>query len=331
MPRLEGEPTLLGHVGRKRVRFASTDEHGRLLPDTIRGYEAGETISISGALTAYWRGMHAEGLPKRSAIAIAGLARGDTISITKTRWILSRSGLQGMLQHPPLILNDFAAEAWAMHGGDVRPQEMFSRHAPLSLRRPGCYCIIGMNSGLGVAVLTRGDDGAVAVNSTEAGHSGFVAGSEEIARLAADMFPGKYPVPAEDLLSAPGLLAIYRALSRKAGKAPRLNSPEQITRDHVSDEIAHRACLLLCQAFWAYAGSLTPAYGAWDGILVTGDLASALRPVLRQAEMHAFFSGQGKYRRLLEEMPRGYAALTNGELIGAAEALLHRHGPAGPA
>jgi glucokinase len=322
------ESALLGHVGRKRIQFASTDDLGRLLPDSIRAYPAEEVISISGALAAYWRSTHSTGLPERSAIAIGGLARGDTMSVTKTRWILSRSGLQAMLGHPPLIINDFAAEAWALYGSDVRPQEMFSNQAPLSLRRPGCYCVIGMTSGLGVSVLTCSENGAVTVLSTEAGHSGFVAGSERIARLATDMFPDIYPIQAEDLLSAPGLLAIYNELSRKQGTVPKLRTPEEITRDFITDEMAFRACLLLCQAFWSYAGSLTLAYGAWDGILVTGGLAGALRSVLRRPEMQAMFVGEGKFRKTLEQVPRGYASLDNGGLVGAAEALQHQHRPA---
>lgn len=314
----------MGHVGRKRVQFALTGGVGQLRPETIRSFEADATISISGAMMMFGRDLGLDRLPRRSAIAIGGLARGETISVTKTRWYLSRSGLNAMMGHAPVILNDFAAEAWALLGADARAQEMFGRPETLSLRRPGTFCVVGITSGLGVSVVTRTEGGGVHVLSTEAGHSGFVAGSEEIAHLVAAMFPGRYPVAAEDVLSAPGLLLIYQALARLQNVTPKARTPEDITRTIASDSIAARACGLLCRAFWSYVGGLVMTYGAWDGVVLTGDVIAALRPVLRRPEVQAMFAGSGKYARLLEATPRAFVSLRHGALVGAAEALLHQ-------
>ena len=317
------EVALLGHIGRKRVEFALTGPQGQLRRETIRSYEADATISISGAMMMFGRDSKLGGLPKRAALAIGGLARGETISVTKTRWFLSRSGMRAMLGQPPIILNDFAAESWALLAADTPPQEVFSREAALSLQRPGTFCVVGMTSGMGAAVLTRTEGGAVHVIPTEAGHAGFVAGSEEIAQLVAAMFPGRYPVPAEDVLSAPGLLLIYQTLARQTRTTPRARTPEEVTRNTSTDPLAARACDLLCRAFWSHVGSLVISFGAWDGVILTGSVIGALRPVLRRPEVQACFLTPGKYARLLETVPRVLVTLQHGELAGAAAALLY--------
>ncbi|MBB3694750.1 glucokinase [Sphingomonas sp. BK580] len=313
---------LVGHVGRKRMRFALTDAAGQVRRDSVRSFTADTTVSISGAIMDFLRDARPDAPPHRSAFAVAGLPRGETVSITRGRWYVSRSGLRGMLGHAPLILNDFEAEAWAFHGADVRAEERFAGDEP-SLRRAGTYCVLGMTSGLGVSVLSRDAAGAVRVLATEAGHGGFIAVNEELARLAGEIFPGRYPVVAEDLLSAPGLVRLYETLARRRGTAPRWTSAEDITRAMASDPLAGEACTWLCRAFWSYAGQLTIIYGAWDGVIVTGGVAAALRPLLRLAEMAPLFAGGGKYARLLASVPRVYAALDDGELAGAAEALRH--------
>ncbi|TCP34218.1 glucokinase [Sphingomonas sp. BK235] len=324
MEQADAATALVGHVGRKRIRFALADADGRLRRDTLRTFAADTTVSISGAIMDFLRDARLPAPPARSAFAVAGLPRGETVSITRGRWYLSRSGLRGMLGHAPLILNDFEAEAWALHGADVRADESFAGGADFSLRRAGTYCVLGMTSGLGVSVLSRDEAGAVHVLATEAGHGGFVATTDELARLAAEMFPGRYPVVAEDLLSAPGLVIVYQALARRRGVPPRWTSAEEITRAMASDPLAGEACTWLCRAFWSYAGQLAIIYGAWDGVIVTGGVAAALRPILRLAEMAGLFAGRGKYARLLGGVPRVFTALDDGELSGAAEALRHR-------
>jgi glucokinase len=328
-----GEPSVLATVGRKRVVLALTDQGGALRPETIRSYDAEATSGVSDALSTFRRDLALPVLPKQSAIAVAGLARGDAISITRTRWIISRPGIEAMLGRPPLVLNDFAAEAWALYSADVRPAETFNGVAHPSLRKPGCYLLLGITSGLGAAVLRRDESGLVTVLPTEAGHGGFVAGTEELARLADDLYPGKHPVIAEDIVSAPGLLAIYELVARRRGFSSRAHTPEEVTRGIALDPIAREACELLCKAFWAQAGSLVQVFGAWDGVLLTGKVAQALRQFLRRPDTQSLFAGVSKYHRLLSGVPRGYAALEHSELVGLAEALRH-HGHkagAGPA
>lgn len=320
---------VLGSIGRKRVYLALSDDRGTLRADTLRSYGVDETTGVSAALIGFQRELGIPSLPARSAIAVAGLARGDAISITHSRWFISRSGLRAMLGAPPLILNDFAAEAWAACSAGMRVQETFGEAVAPNLRLPGCYLVIGITSGLGVAAIHRSTAGAITVLPTEAGHGAFAAVTDELAQLAIDLFADRHPVAAEEIISAPGLLAIYNLLARRDRMAAQASTPEEVTRSVPSNTVARAACTLLAKAFWAQAGSLVMTFGAWDGVLVTGGLVQAILPLLRQADTQAPFAASTKYRRVLQGVPRAMVSLHNAKLIGAAEALRHERIVAG--
>lgn len=311
---------VVGHVGRKGLRFALANMSG-VVPSTIRQYGADPGSSVSGALSAFRADLSLSRLPARLAIAVAGLPRGDAISITHTRWFVSRSGLQAMLGHPPLILNDFEAEAWALAGSNNGSLDPLGSSAAISLDQPGTYCVVGMTSGLGVSVLMRDYDGNLSVLATEAGHAGFLPASSKMSALCASAFPGQCPLIAEHLISANGLVSIYDALLAARKLPQRHMAPEAITRQYAVDPVAREACDLLCEAFWTYVGNLVLTYGAWEGVIVTGALATILRTTLGLAPMHAAMIGKGKYVRQLAAVPRALMNIENGELLGAAEAL----------
>jgi glucokinase len=311
---------VVGHIGRKQLRFALTDGHGAVAPASMRHYGANQGSSVSGSLSAFQRDMGLVTLPPRLGLAVAGLARGDVISITQTRWFVSRSGLQAMLGGSPLILNDFEAEAWALSRSAGAFATIGSAPA-VDVRRPGTFCVIGMTSGFGVAVLTREPSGKIHVQATEAGHAGFAPGSKPMADLVAAMFSDRFPVVAEHLISANGLVAIYNTIATMRQSPKWMTKPEDITRQIGSDPLAREACEMLCEAFWTYVGGLVLTFGAWDGIIVTGGVAHALCATLATPRMHEAFCGHGKYARQLSAVPRGLAAMEHGELHGAAEAL----------
>jgi glucokinase len=221
---------------------------------------------------------------------------------------------------PPLILNDFEAEAWALTGSPSSALTPIGATPGISLEAPGTYCVMGITSGLGVSVLTRNRSGSVHVLATEAGHGGFAPASRAMAELTGAMFPHRYPIVAEQLISANGLMAIYDTLAGHTS-ARKLATPEDITRLSSSDPAARRACEMLCEAFWTYASSLVLTYGAWDGVVVTGGMAAALRSILGSPRMETIFTGTGKHMRPLAAVPRVTATMNHCELVGTAKAL----------
>lgn len=305
---IEGR-AIVGHVGRKGMRLALVGTSGGIDPGTTRFHEAGAIVSLSGAISDFQRAMALPPGPIRSAFAVAGLVRGDAISVTRTRWFLSRSGLTGMLGHAPVILNDFEAEAWALAA-----HERAATH-------PTTHVVAGATSGLGVAVLRRDPARGVSVLATEAGHAAFAPPDAPLAALVAELFPGRLTIGAEELICASGLVAVYQALARAQGAAPRFSSPEAITAAATRDALAEAACETIAAAFAAHLGNLVLSYGAWDGVIVAGGLGQALSPMFHRPRTVAAFAGTSRHARQVAQVPIRFETLPEGELHGAAEAL----------
>ncbi|MES2441269.1 MAG: glucokinase [Pseudomonadota bacterium] len=313
---------VIADVGRRAVRLGLTDEAGQLRRETIRAFEPSEQSTISGALSAFGHACRLDRLPRRCAIAVSGAAVGDIISVTNSRWFVSRSGLAAMLQAPPLILNDFAAHAWAISAADSGARFDAIAGPALAPAGPGTRCLIGVGSGLGVAVVSQDARGRVTVLPTEAGHCHFMDGLPELRPVLLHLRKTRGALTAEDLLSERGLLAIYRAVVEIDGGIPRATDTAGVIQLALAarDASSARAVDLFARALWYFAGNMALAYGAWDGMMLTGSIAHALRGLIRQPA--ASFILDGPYHRQLREIPRAMVALDHAELHGAAQALL---------
>lgn len=315
---------LVADVGRTTIRLGLTDEKGKLRHDTVRAYDPSTQSTISSAISGFGRDSGLARLPRRCAIAVSGVPRGDTISVTNSRWILSRSGLASMLQAPPLILNDFAANAWAMSAEDGTGRIESLSTTSVKPHRPGAYCIVGVGSGLGVALLSRDEHGIVSVIPTEGGHTNFIAGMKEAGPIAEIVAGRTGYVTAEMLISGPGLVSIYKALAKIKGVPDRKVELADLLRPGATraDPLANQTLDFFSKALWHFAGNMVLAYGAWDGVILTGSVTAAAGSLLRRPDLADHFAIPGPFSRRLRTVPRSTAAYQYAELEGAAVALL---------
>lgn len=315
---------LVADVGRTTVRVGLTDEEGRLDHSTVREYDPTAQPTISTAISTFGTESGLKTLPRRAAIAVSGVPRGDTISITNSRWILSRQGLAAMFQAPPLILNDFAANAWAMSSKHISAQMEPLNGVPVRPDRTGTYCIIGIGSGLGVAMLSKDEHGFVNVVPTEGGHMGIMDGVPGLAPVLDKIRRGTSPVTAETLVSGPGLLAIYQALCAIQGRSSSGKTLHDLLAPTMmrGDPVIADALELFTKTFWHFAGNMVLGYGAWDGLILTGSITSTLKPTLRRSDFSRHFAIEGPYARRLRDVPIATASFKHAELEGAAVALL---------
>ena len=323
----EGLTAIVGDVGRQMIRLGLTDVTGELRRETIKAYEGATQSTISGALTSFARECGLNALPRRCALALSGAARGETISVTNSRWFISRSGLRSMLQSEPILINDFAAIAWSLTSvkGSARI-ERTEQGTICPATQPGTYCIIGIGSGLGVAVIQRDDFGHYSVLATEAGHCGFMPSAADWQPIVEIMRKSAICQTAEQFMSAAGLHRTYLACAEYLRTERRAaNSLEVVTlAESARDPAAIKAMDLIARALWQFAGNMVLSHGAWDGVILTGSLTHALAKVLRQPKVRDQFSLAGPYARELLRVPCSFASFDHAELEGAAQALLLR-------
>jgi len=323
----EGLTAIVGDIGRQTIRLGLTDAAGELRRDTIRAYAGATQSTISGALTTFARECGLNLLPRRCALALSGTPRGDTISVTNSRWFVSRSGLRSMLQAEPVLINDFAAIAWSLTSpkGSARI-ERTEQGLICPATKAGTYCIVGIGSGLGVAVLQRDEFGHYSVLATEAGHCSFAPTSLAWQPIIEIMRRSAICQTAEQFLSAGGLHRTYLACAEHLQVEKRAANSVEVVQlaETQRDQAAMKALDLIAQALWQFAGNMVLSHGAWDGLILTGSLTHALAKVLRQQSVRDQFCLAGPYARELMRVPCSFASFDHAELEGAAQALLLR-------
>jgi glucokinase len=313
-------PGVVGHVARDSLAFALVDEGGALDEGSIRSFKKEDQPTVSGGLSDFLRAAGTSLSPKRCALAVAGVARGDVVSITNSPWFVSRSGLASMLGNPPIILNDFAARAWALADRSRAQVETFhGAHLPM-LQSEGTRCLIGIGLELGVAALVQGPSGVSKVIASEAGASILPSSqslkSSVLERLHA---PGER-IEAYKVLSGIGLARMAQAMrgSSSSGKVPDLTAIRAVTNGR--DATDREALKIFCEVFWDFAANLTMTFGAWGGVLVTGEVAHMVKARLVEAARLGF-ARKGPHVRLLQAVPLSFVRIDHGELAGAALAL----------
>jgi len=172
--------------------------------------------------------------------------------------------------------------------------------------------------------MSRDEYGLVNVLPTEGGHLGLMHGLKGADRILEKLQVGDAPVTAETLFSGLGLMSTYNAVCDLQGRTPRCKSLSDLLSPAAmrSDPAVAETLEFVARGFWHFAGNIALAYGAWDGIILTGSITAALKSVLRRADLASAFNIKGPWTRQLTSTPKATISFKHAELEGAAVALL---------
>jgi glucokinase len=306
---------LVADIGRQSVRFGLTGGEAGLAPRDVRKFMTAEHPTFTSALVAYLGGLGLQDARLPSVLAVAGAARGDLINLTGSRWYISLSGVEAVLRVRPRALNECAANALALTMLPVSAFTQLHGPAPRAVAPGGNYVVIGSGTGLGVAALISAGDRLVPVQS-EAGHMAFAPTTPDEKTFAQYCTTKGIQLDVEVLLSAPGLLLAYEALS--GGK--KLGKPEEVTRGVGRDPVCTAVVRMFVGHLGAFAGDLALAFGAWDGVFLSGAISRALHPQLIDPGFRRRMESKAAFRRQLGEVPVALINRNDLELLGAAAA-----------
>jgi glucokinase len=299
------------------VRFGLTGGAGHpVAPRSVAAYTLAEFPTFTDALLGYLRGAGLATGDVRSAIAIAGAARGGMMHVTGSRWFVSVSGVAAVLGHTPLALNECAAAALALTTLPAGAYRALGGTGSWPVRAGGSYLVVSPRQGLGVAALVSHAGRLIPVE-TEAAHMGWTGATEEERRVAAHLARRNPATCLESVLAEAGLPAIYTAL----GGTARVTRTDDVLQLAPRDRVAVQALDLYAGVLGSALGDLVLAYGAWDGVVLTGALARSLVPRLGVAALRDRMADKDSFRRQLAQVPVALVAEAELELTGAAVAL----------
>ncbi|RST31785.1 hypothetical protein HMF7854_13785 [Sphingomonas ginkgonis] len=301
-PVMEGErPWLLieaSHEGAVRLATVSPSAQPHLgvvheigiagiptFTDVLQRFEREKNVPLSGL---------------RCGIAIAGAASGETISLVRSRWTISRAGLEAVLGHPPVILNDVAARAWATRSGTANIVPVRGIGTP-SFGRPGRYGMIMVEEGLGAAIVDVDRDSGARVLETEGGHMEFAPANEREERLAKAVRGTAAMVSWEMML----MLDRFDPLWSKA--LPELPEPD---RARLQTGLLGR-----------FAINLMHSFGAWQGMMITGSRAARMLEPGNRMAFDQEFSARRRFSRLVGAAPVWRVDQHEAVLAGIAQRL----------
>ena len=282
------------------LRFATVMPSSRPRVSSIHEIEIAGVPTFTDALQRFERekGVPLTGL--QCAMAIAGAASGETISLVRSRWTISRAGLQAIFGTQPVILNDVAARAWATRSGTVNIEPLRGMTMP-SFSRPGRYGMIMVEEGVGAAIVDVDRDSGVRVLETEAGHMDFSPTNDREEKLAKAL---RTKVPS---VSWEMILMLDRHDPIWGQACPELLEAERPR--------------LLATLLGRFAVNLMHSFGAWQGMMITGTRAGRMLETGNRVYFDSAFATRRNFSRLLIGASAWRVDQHEAVLTGVAERL----------
>lgn len=317
---------LVSDIGGTHARFALITTESVAHPELthIRLLRCNDYPNLDDAIRAYYKEMGIDAKHVIAAtIAVAGPVTGDRFSMTNNNWRFSQAEIRKALGYERFsLINDFTAIAWAIPG--LREDEYATIGAVTHGDEAAPVGIIGPGSGLGVGGFLRNGDGIVPLQS-EGGHSAFAPNDETELRILQILMRRYGRVSNERLLSGPGLVNLYQALSEIREQPAKSLTAADITAAALdrSDEVCREALRRFCSILGAIAGDLALMLCAKGGVYIAGGIIPRFIHFLSDSEFRQSFEMKGRFRDYNAAIPTRVILAEFPGLLGAAAHRVH--------
>jgi len=232
----------------------------------------------------------------RCGLSVPGATQGDSISLARSRWTVSRTGLASLFGRPPAIINEVAAVAWSALDPDTRVSPLGSFPSP-DYHKRGCWAAVSMDAGVGLATIVVDQFGNTQVLEGEAGHAGFAPGDRtETELLQVLQRAGKH-------------VSWERVISLDLDDPVWDQMDAQLSREHRAN--------LIAKCIGTFVGDVVVTLGAWNGAIIYGSHAMSVKSGRGQQLFNERFE-QKHLRRLMQMTPRWLLQRSDATLTGVA-------------
>jgi glucokinase len=314
----EGETWLVGDIGATNARFGLVSPKGKLLH--WHSYACEHYPTIDDAVTQYLGERAGLSMPRRAAIAVASPITGDWVTMTNHPWRFSIAALKARFGFERLeVINDFTALALALPR--LGPDDRMTVGGGAAV--PGVpLAVLGPGSGLGVSGLVPCGTGWVALTG-EGGHATMAPATDRESAVLDRMRRHFDHVSAERVLSGPGLVNLYSALSEINEVPSRGYTAAQITGLAMrgEDPVCAETTTMFCAMLGTIAGNLALTLGARGGVYIGGGIVPRLGKFFSDSPFRARFQAMGRFEPYLAAIPTHVVTHQLPAFLGCAAVL----------
>ncbi len=319
---------LTGDIGGTNTRLAvfRTETTGSSFDLLLeKTYSSQSHDSIERVLQRFLSDTGASGI-ERACFGIAGPVIDQVCDTTNLPWRVSAQHINTRFGFSETrLINDLEAIAWSIER--LGEGDLVSLNPGTGAAR-GNRSVIAAGTGLGEAGLYWDGQGYHPFPS-EGGHSDFSPTTPLEFGLYQSLLERHRHVSWENIVSGPGLLAIYDyLLGQRQGQIPSWlhTRMEQIGRTEAisaagleaSDPLCRESLELFVRLYGREAGNHALKIMATGGVYLGGGIAPKILPILKQEIFMQAFVDKGPMRRLMQAMPVSVILNDKAALYGAA-------------
>lgn len=311
-------------IGGTHVRFALAEVDGRIDLDEAVTLRVADHAALSLAWEEFGR-VIGTGLPDELAIAFAGPAGGDALRMTNNPWVIRPSSLKRELGiRKYILINDVGAIAHAVPL--LGPEQFDHLCGPEGLLPgEGVTSVIGLGTGLGIAMLVRSPDHHHVIE-TEGGHVDFAPLDEIEDRILAQLRRKFGRVSVERIACGSGLPTLHAALAVIEGQTAPAAEDRQLWSAALEgrDPLAVAALERFFLTLGSVAGDVALVQGA-NAVIIAGGLGHRLRDRFTDSGFAARFVAKGRFEPRMRSIPVKLFNHPQPALLGAAAAFVREH------
>lgn len=292
-------PVLIADIGGTNARFGLVTD---ALSD-VKQFPVVKTAAFPNLVDAMQETAfnHTAVYPRAAILAVAGPVRGDVIAMTNCPWVVEpRKLIDEFGFEIVVILNDFEALALSLPSMVEHDLEQIGNGG---LNPHGTKLVVGPGTGLGAAALVFARDTWVPLPG-EGGHINFGPITDQDFDIWRVMEPTNGRISAETFLSGPGIMRLYRALSKLADAPPAFTKAAEVTRAALDDTdmVARDTLDLFCTYLGRFAGDMAMFTMAKGGVYLAGGIVPRIVPILKRGAFRSSFEAKAPHDDLLGQV-----------------------------
>jgi glucokinase len=289
--------SLVGDIGGTNSRLGLVEQGSMAVRDIVA--QKNDDFSSLEASISHYLKQRGVSFLHAAAIAVAAPVDREVIRLTNRDWSFSAASLKAVSKAQSFrLLNDFEALAYSL---PHIAEEDLVQIGGVKSDKPQVKVVLGPGTGLGMAALAPLPQGGWMPIPGEMGHITLpVINAEELALRDKIVGIGKF-AEVEDVLTGPGLLALYRAVSA----SPTLETPESVLQAALrgDDKNAVKTLDHFMTFLVRLAGDAAMSLQARGGVYLAGGIAPSLVEKLKAPKFRAIFEDKGRIANIMKPIP----------------------------